>query len=78
MCVSFEPLVDKQVHFNFVFCDDSFGGEARYAARASNEGYPKVREHFTITEKAPTRAISCLKANTSAFTFKTLLRHYLC
>ena len=31
---------------------------------------------FTITEKAPTRAFSRLKAPTSAFTFKTLLRHY--
>ena len=30
---------------------------------------------FTITEKAPTRALSWLKAPTSAFTFKTLLRH---
>ena len=36
----------------------------------------KVREDFTITEKAPTRAFSWLKAPTSAFTFKTLLRHY--
>ena len=27
---------------------------------------------FTITEKAPTRAFSWLKASTSAFTFKTL------
>ena len=58
MCVSFEPLVDKQVHFNFVFCDDSFGGEARNMGRASNEGYPKVREDFSITEKAPIRAFS--------------------
>ena len=31
---------------------------------------------FVITEKAPTRAFSWLKATTSAFTFKTLLRHY--
>ena len=31
---------------------------------------------FTITEKAPTRDFSWLKAPTSAFTFKTLLRHY--
>ena len=31
---------------------------------------------FTITDKAPTRAFSWLKAPTSAFTFKTLLRHY--
>ena len=30
----------------------------------------------TITEKAPTRAFSWLKAPTSAFTFKTLLRHF--
>ena len=29
-----------------------------------------------ITEKAPTRAFSWLKAATTAFTFKTLLRHY--
>ena len=31
---------------------------------------------FVITEKAPTRAFSWLKAPSSAFTFKTLLRHY--
>ena len=30
----------------------------------------------TITEKAPTRAFSWLKAATTAFTFKTLLSHY--
>ena len=30
---------------------------------------------FTITKMAPTRAFSWLKAPTSAFTFKTLLRH---
>ena len=31
---------------------------------------------FTITEKAPTRAFFWLKVATTAFTFKTLLRHY--
>ena len=36
----------------------------------------QVREDFTITEKAPTRAFSWLKGPTSAFTLKTLLRHY--
>ena len=41
-----------------------------------NEGYPNVPEDFTITEKAPSRAFSWLKAPTSIFTFKTLLRHY--
>ena len=38
-------------------------------SRASNEGYPKVREDFTIMEEAPTRAFSWLKAPTRAFTF---------
>ena len=31
---------------------------------------------FTIKEKPPTRAFSWLKAATTAFTFRTLLRHY--
>ena len=31
---------------------------------------------FVIKEKAPTRAFSWLKAATTTFTFKTLLRHY--
>ena len=31
---------------------------------------------FIITEKVPTWAFSWLKAATTAFTFKTLLRHY--
>ena len=35
----------------------------------------KVREYFTITEMAPTRAFSWLKASSRAFTFKTQLRH---
>ena len=33
------------------------------------------RRSCTITEKAPTRAFSWLKAATTAFTFKSLLRH---
>ena len=36
----------------------------------------KQIRRFVITEKAPTRAFSWLKAATTAFTFKTLLRHY--
>ena len=40
-------------------------------------GAPKSSiQRFVITEKAPTRAFSWLKAPTSAFTFKTLIRHY--
>ena len=37
----------------------------------------KVREDFTITEKAHTWAFSWLKAPTSTFTFKTLNRQAL-
>ena len=33
-------------------------------------------QRFVITEKAPTRAFSWLKVATTAFTLKTLLRHY--
>ena len=36
----------------------------------------KAIRRFVITEKAPTRACSWLKTATTAFTFKTLLRHY--
>ena len=40
-------------------------------------GAPKSSiRRFVITEKAPTRAFSWLKAATTAFTCKTLLRHY--
>ena len=41
-----------------------------------NASAPSVPQPVcTITEKAPSRAFSWLKAPTSAFTFKTLLRH---
>ena len=46
--------------------------EWRLASSASK----KSIRMFVITEKAPTRAFSWLKAATTAFTFKTLLRHY--
>ena len=46
------------------------GGRAEVSAPKSS-----IRR-FVITEKAPTRAFSWLKAATTAFTFKTLLRHY--
>ena len=36
----------------------------------------KAIRRFVITEKAPTRAFSWLNAATTAFTFKTLSRHY--
>ena len=36
----------------------------------------KAIRRFVITEKAPTRAFSWLKAATTSFIFKTLLRHF--
>ena len=36
----------------------------------------RAQRSFQIMEKSPTRVFSLLKAPTSAFTFKTLLRHY--
>ena len=50
--------------------DSQYKHQALFS-RAAND--PSV---FTITEKAPNRAFSCLKAPTSAFTFKTILRHF--
>ena len=38
--------------------------------------YESFKRSFTIAENAATRAFSWLKAPTSDFTFKTLLRHY--
>ena len=63
-----------------VINDDPQPAQANYIAvstaswrtRVDNWRYPKVREDFTITEKAPTRAFSLLKAATTAFTFKTI------
>ena len=44
--------------------------------RNRNSASKSSMRRFVITEKAPTRAFSWLKAATTAFTLKTLLRHY--
>ena len=49
---------------------------AATAAIDGNASKSSIRR-FEITEKAPTRAFFWLKAATTAFTFKTLLRHYV-
>ena len=49
---------------------------AKHGRRVNNSAPKSSIRRFVITEKAPTRAFSWLKAATSAFTFKTLLRHY--
>ena len=51
------------------------GGRAAGTRDTTSASKRSIRR-FVITEKAPTRAFSRLKAATTAFTFKTLLRHY--
>ena len=57
---------------------DSFcrGLSQRSRRRKNNSASKRSIRRFVITEKAPTRAFSWLKAAITAFTFKTLLRHY--
>ena len=52
--------------------------KAQYAHQLiqTNKAQASSIRRFVITEKAPTRAFSWLKAATTAFTFKTLFRHY--
>ena len=50
------------------------GVGARLSVEARDVNDPSV---FTITEKAPTRASSWSKVPTSAFTLKTISRHYV-
>ena len=59
------------------FTDAGETGEDIIITRGEDTSVPKSSiRRFVITEKAPTRAFSWLKAATTAFTFKTLLRHY--
>ena len=73
VCVS---LYWNSLQCGFVFDDISAIRDNRYGrTRASNqcsEYYVK----FTIMEKVSTRSFSWLKVPSSAFTFKTLIRHY--
>ena len=51
-------------------------GPTQVREAVTNSAWKISIRRFVITEKAPTRAFSWLKAATTAFTFKTLLRHY--
>ena len=57
-------------------CQITFRQEAVTDTVRKSASKSSIRR-FVITEKAPTRAFSWLKAATTAFTFKTLLRHYV-
>ena len=52
------------------------GGRAAASGWLAVKLQTNLREDFTITKKAPTRAFSGLKVPTNASTFKTLFRHY--
>ena len=56
--------------------DRARGLRSTTTQHSSAELLPINRWSCTITEKAPTRAFSWLKTATTAFTFKTLLKHY--
>ena len=48
----------------------------RLSKMERNSASKRSIRRFVVTEKAPTRTFSWLKAATTGFTFKTLLRHY--
>ena len=56
--------------------DDCDGQLGSFYPRVKGSASKSSIRRFVITEKAPIRAFSWLKAATTAFTFKTLLRHY--
>ena len=63
-----EEGIDNTLDYKYTVC-----------SRVWNESYLKVPQDCTVTRKAPTRTFSWLKAPGfpgSAFTFKTLSRHY--
>ena len=60
---------------HFCFCVECVKVRLLQESVASSASKSSIRR-FVITEKAPTRAFSWLKVAATAFTFKTLLRHY--
>ena len=71
-----DPLsVDNELHCKETNVLSSSGAGMNVCISAANRSIG-CTTGCTITEKAPTRAFSWLKAPTSAFTFKTLLRYY--
>ena len=56
--------------------DDCDGQLGSFYPRVKGSASKSSILRFVITEKAPTSAFSWLKSATTAFTFKTLLRHY--
>ena len=66
---------EDQMHLRIQTAEDYPAQEALKQALQDSASKSSIRR-FVITEKAPTRAFSWLKAATTAFTFKTLLRHY--
>ena len=68
-CNVFHEASCPLVQTNLVRCRVQSTGSCNSASKSP------IRK-FVITVKAPARSFSWLKAATTAFTFKTLLRHY--
>ena len=62
----FTAHCEKFVSFKTLSLTSEWMFTVSFTVSACNEGYPKVPEDFTFTEKTPT----------SAFPLKTILRHY--
>ena len=88
---SFQTYIDfllrnGELNWDCIFLPDSGAFFVNYVITAAmlGTGLELIRfsastssiRRFVITEKAPTRAFSWLKAATTAFTFETQLRHY--
>ena len=65
-CVTFLPELEKLQEENWDI--------PMYKVGVGTSASKSSIQRFVITEKAPTRAFSWLKAATTAFTFKTILR----
>ena len=66
---------DEELPRDVAWAHLRLGIEVTEIAAKLNSSAVINQQSCTITKKAPTMAFSWLKAPTSAFTFKTLLRH---
>ena len=63
-CASRKKVHISRTRMRLLYCE--------YLGRSVYSALKRSIRRFVITEKAPTRAFSWLKAATTAFTFKTL------
>ena len=71
-----QPVGHRSLHLPLLAQRGLLPGTYLQEMRVCSSASKSSIRRFVITEKAPTRAFSWLKAATTAFTFKTLLIHY--